>query len=109
MRQRQPNRSPQEPPPASAVYQLRLFVAGDAPNGRLARDNLEKLCTTYLAGRHELVVHDVLQDFQAALEHRVLVTPTLLLLAPLPHVVLIGTLADTPKVLAALRLPGGRP
>jgi circadian clock protein KaiB len=103
---------PGEPPPRPAareVYRLRLFVAGDAPNGVLARDNLAKLCAEHLAGRHELVVHDVLQDFRAALEHRVLVTPTLLLVDPPPRVMVVGTLADTPKVLAALRLSGGRP
>src|SRR5688572_620870 len=100
-----PSGLPQEWPAVREVYQLRLFVAGDAPNGVLARDNLEKLCAEHLAGRHELVVLDVLQDFRAALEHRVLVTPTLVLVAPLPRVVVVGTLADTPTVLAALRLP----
>ena len=109
MGQHPPGESPPPRPAAREVYRLRLFVAGDAPNGVLARDNLGKLCAEHLAGRHELVVTDVLQDFRAALEHRVLVTPTLLLLAPPPRVTVVGTLADTPKVLAALRLLGGRP
>ena len=109
MGQHPPGESTPPPPAARAVYRLHLFVAGDAPNGVLARDNLEKLCAEHLAGRHELVVHDVLQDFRVALEHRVLVTPTLLLLAPPPRVMVVGTLADTPAVLAALRLLGGRP
>jgi circadian clock protein KaiB len=109
MGQHLPGESPQQRPAAHAVYRLHLFVAGDAPNGVLARDNLAKLCAEHLAGRHELVVTDVLQDVRAALEHRVLVTPTLLLVDPPPRVMVVGTLADTPKVLAALRLPGGRP
>jgi circadian clock protein KaiB len=109
MGQHPPGKSTPQRPAAREVYQLRLFVAGDAPNGVLARDNLEKLCAEHLAGRHELVVTDVLQDFRAALEHHVLVTPTLLLLAPPPRVMVIGTLANTSAVLAALRLRGGRP
>src|SRR5688500_11993529 len=95
--------------PEAARYELHLFAAADAPNGVLARVNLAKLCAEHLDGRYDLVIHDVLQDFRAALAHRVLVTPTLLLAAPPPRVMIVGTLADTPTVLAALRLAGGPP
>ena len=49
---------------------------------------------------------DVIQDFQAAVRDNILVTPTLILVAPLPRVVVLGNLSDLPKVLAALRVSG---
>jgi hypothetical protein len=50
---------------------------------------------------------DVVQDFQAAVRDNILVTPALILVAPLPRVVVLGNLSDLPKVLAALRVSNG--
>jgi hypothetical protein len=41
-------------------------------------ENLTRLCERCLQGRYRTVIYDVLQDFRPALEHRVLVTPTLI-------------------------------
>ena len=46
------------------------------------------------------------EDFQAAVKDNILVTPALILVAPLPQVTVLGNLSDLPKVLAALRLSG---
>jgi len=70
-----------------------------------AKKNIEQICAAYLQGRCELTVFDVCKDFITALDHGVLLTPTLLLLSPLPSVTIIGNLSDTEKVLGALRLP----
>jgi circadian clock protein KaiB len=85
-------------------YVLRLFVAGDRPQSLQARKNIEQICEAHLKGRCELTVFDVCKDFITALDHGVLLTPTLLLLSPLPRVTIIGNLSDTEKVLGALRL-----
>jgi circadian clock protein KaiB len=87
------------------TYVLRLFVAGDKPQSLEAKKNIEQICAAYLQGCCELTVFDVCKDFTAALDHGVLLTPTLLLLSPLPSVTIIGNLSDTEKVLGALRLP----
>ena len=87
------------------TYVLRLFIAGDKPQSLEAKKNIEQICTAYLQGCCELTVFDVCKDFTAALDHGVLLTPTLLLLSPLPSVTIIGNLSDTEKVLGALRLP----
>jgi circadian clock protein KaiB len=86
------------------TYVLRLFVAGDKPQSLEAKKNIEQICAAHLRGRCELTVFDVCNDFISALDHGVLLTPTLLLLSPLPRVTIIGSLSDTEKVLAALRL-----
>jgi circadian clock protein KaiB len=86
------------------IYRLMLFVAGEEPNSLEARRNLEIFCNTHLADRYELQVVNVFEDFSKALEHRVLVTPCLVMLEPLPSVMVAGTLRDTKKVGIALRL-----
>ena len=89
------------------TYRLRLFVAGDETNSRQARENLVRLCEEHLERRYELEIIDVLEDFRPALQDGVLVTPTLLLVAPPPRVMVLGNLSDTEKALRALRLAGG--
>jgi circadian clock protein KaiB len=86
------------------TYILRLFMAGDEPNSKQARENLEQLQKTHLKGPHKKEIIDVLEDFQIALENNVLVTPCLILVYPLPKATVFGNLSDTEKVLAALRL-----
>ena len=51
-----------------------LFVAGNESNSSLARANLRHICETYLEQPCEINEIDVFGDFQAALDHRVLVT-----------------------------------
>ncbi|MEZ4866068.1 MAG: circadian clock KaiB family protein [Caldilineaceae bacterium] len=86
------------------VYQLILFVAGEEPNSVLARQNLEAFCHTELEGGYELQVVNVFKHHQLALQHRVLVTPCLVMLTPSPAVMIAGTLQDREKVRTALRL-----
>ena len=47
------------------------------------------------------------RTFEAAVRDNILVTPALILVAPLPRVMVLGNLSDLPKVLAALRLSEG--
>ena len=90
----------------SGHYLLRLHMAGNGPNSQKALANLHSLCQEYLEGRFTIETVDVVQDFQAAVKDNILVTPALILVAPLPRVTVLGNLSDLPKVLAALRLSG---
>ena len=87
-------------------YLLRLFMAGNGPNSQKALANLQSLCQEHLEGRFTIETVDVVQDFQAAVKDNILITPALILVAPLPRVTVLGNLSDLPKVLAALRLSG---
>ncbi len=88
-------------------YLLRLFMAGDGSNSRQALANLRSLCREHLKGRCTIETIDVMKDFQAAIRNNILVTPALVLVAPLPRTIILGNLSDRRKVLLALRLPGG--
>jgi circadian clock protein KaiB len=87
---------------------MTLFVAGAESNSRIARNNIENLCEREIKGRFELEIIDVLEDFVAALEHGILVTPTLLITRPDPPVTILGNLTDLHKVRAALHIEGTR-
>lgn len=90
-------------------YRFRLFVAGSALNSVQALTNLTALCRTWLPERHNIEVVDVLQDPKRALAESIFMTPTLIKLAPLPTVTIVGTLGQTTLVLLALGLDAVTP
>jgi len=92
------------------VYRFRLFVAGDEPNSQKARAVLARLCDTHLKDRYEMQIVDVFENYQAAIDHGVIVVPTLIVESPPPVKTIVGSLADEQKVLALLGLAekGGR-
>jgi circadian clock protein KaiB len=92
--------------PGGETYVFRLFVAGNESNSSQARQNLTRLCEEHIKGRYKIHAVDVLKDAATAQENNVLVTPTLILLKPLPKVTVLGNLNDIRQVLAALRLTG---
>ena len=89
-----------------AVFKLRLYVAGDALNSVRAAANLAALCRTHLPDRHTIEIVDVYREPQRALADGILMTPTLLKLAPSPGRRIVGTLSQTQTVLEALGLEG---
>jgi circadian clock protein KaiB len=88
-------------------YRIILFVAGDERNSRVARENLARLCAKDLQGRCDVEIVDVLENFAAALEHQVLLTPCLLWVEPPPGAMIIGNLSDLERVRSALHLDHG--
>lgn len=89
---------------ADARYQLHLFVAGDEPNSRRARENLQRICSEHLEGDCAIEETDVFSDFQRALEMGIYVTPALVVERPGRTVTVFGNLSNTRKVLDALGL-----
>lgn len=87
-----------------ALFKFRLYVAGVGLNSSKAIVNLTAMCKTYLPERHEIEVVDVYREPQRALADGILMTPTLVRLAPMPKVAIVGTLCDMPTVLLALGL-----
>ena len=71
-------------------YLLRLFIAGNGQNSQKALANLHRLCQEHLEGRYTIETVDVVEDFQAAVRDNILVTPALILVAPLPRVISPG-------------------
>ncbi|MDP9140582.1 MAG: circadian clock KaiB family protein [Pseudomonadota bacterium] len=87
-----------------ALYRFRLYVADDTQNSALAVANLKALCHTHLADRYEIEVVDVLLQPARALADGILMTPTLVKLAPLPLRKIVGTLSQLQPLLQALGL-----
>lgn len=91
--------------PEAPLFRLRLYIAGTLPNSLQAQENLRRICDAHVPGRYTLEVVDFLTEPRRALEDGVLVTPTLLRLAPEPQRVVVGSLADRDAVANALGLP----
>jgi circadian clock protein KaiB len=85
-------------------FKFRLYIAGDAPNSTLAVANLLALCRGYLPERHEIEIIDVLREPKLALANGILMTPTLVKLAPAPVRQIVGTLSQLETLLLALGL-----
>jgi circadian clock protein KaiB len=87
-----------------AHYKFRLYIAGDSGNSALAIQNLNSICQMHLPGRYEIEQVDVFLESKRALADLVVMTPTLIRLAPLPMCRIVGTLGETKTVLSALGL-----
>ena len=86
------------------VVQLRLYVAGDAPNSVAARRVLQRVLEQVSPAGVELEVVDVMAEPARAAQDGILATPTLVRLAPEPARVIVGNLGDGARVLALLDL-----
>ena len=89
------------------VVKFRLYVAADTLNSHQATVNLQAICRSYLPDRHEIEIVDVFREPQRALADDIRMTPTLLKLSPQPLRRIIGTLAQTQRVLDTLGLEAG--
>jgi circadian clock protein KaiB len=87
-----------------AFHKFRLYIAGDAGNSALAAQNIAAICRRHLPGEYEIEHVDVFRDPKRALADLVVMTPTLIRLAPLPMCRIIGTLSETKTVLSTLGL-----
>ena len=83
---------------------LKLYITGETSNSQKALGNLNKLLENELKGMYELRVIDVLKNPQLAEEDKILATPTLSRVLPLPIRRIIGDLSEKDKVLLGLDL-----
>jgi circadian clock protein KaiB len=88
----------------SAIYQLRLYVAGTTPYSVMAIANIKKICEEYLKGRYELEVIDLYQNPTLAKGEQIIAAPTLIKRLPLPLHRIIGDLSAVDRVLVGLDL-----
>ncbi len=80
-----------------ASYSVRLFIAGDSPNSRIARENLQNIVRQANECQFEIDIVDVLQNPQLALDHGVYITPALQILKP-ERILVFGNLNDEQTV-----------
>jgi len=85
-------------------YVLKLYVTGQTPNSIRAINNLKELLANELKGMYELRIIDVQKNPQSAEDEKILATPTLSRVLPLPIRRIIGDLSEKDKVLLGLDL-----
>ena len=90
--------------PLMKTYVLKLYVAGNTPNSVKALRTLKNILEEEFKGVYALKVIDVLKNPQLAEEDKILATPTLSKVLPLPVRKIIGDLSDREKVLIGLDL-----
>lgn len=95
----QPEEYPED---VGKVWNLRLYVAGQTPKSLEAFANLKKICETHLKGRYSLEVVDLQENPHLARQDQIIAIPTLIRKLPEPIKKIIGTLADTERVLVGL-------
>ena len=89
---------------AGHKFRLILFVAGNERNSMLARENLNRICSDHLNDNYDLQIVDVFENFDAAVEYDIFLTPALLVVEPQPPVTIIGNLSNTQTVLSIMRI-----
>jgi circadian clock protein KaiB len=91
-------------PPTSInePLQLRLYVAGQAPNSLRAIANIKAICAEHYPSMHGLEIVDLLEHPHRGLADGIIVTPTLLRLGPRRALRIIGNLAATEQVVLTL-------
>ncbi len=87
-----------------AMYDLRLYVAGQSPRSVRALENLRKVCDEHLAGRYRVEVIDLLVNPALARGDEIVAVPTLVRKLPEPIRKIIGDLSDTDRVLVGLQV-----
>jgi circadian clock protein KaiB len=84
-----------------------MYVAGSSPHSTRALENLHAICRSNVGDAYDLQVIDVLTSPERALSDGILVTPTLVKLAPEPVGTIVGDLSVTAVVLRTLGMPAG--
>ena len=89
---------------ASAVWELRLYVAGQTQKSIMAFANLKKICEEHLKGKYQIEVIDLCENPQLAQGDQILAMPTLVRKLPPPLRKIIGDLSNTERVLVGLNI-----
>ena len=87
-----------------ALWDLRLYVAGQTIRSLKAFENLKRICEQHLAGKYRIEVVDLLENPKLARGDQILAIPTLVRKLPEPVRKIIGDLSNTERVLIGLDL-----
>jgi circadian clock protein KaiB len=93
---------------AVAVFELRLYVAGQTVRSQTALGNLRRICETHLAGQYRIEVIDLTKTPQLAAGDQILAAPTLVRRLPEPIKKIIGDLSDERSALVGLDIQPAR-
>src|SRR6476620_5285975 len=83
---------------------LKLYVCGMSPRSMQAISNIQAICKQYLHKGYDLEIIDIYKNPRMALTQQIVFSPSLIRFWPLPKKTLVGTLADTQKVINGLNI-----
>ena len=87
------------------LFRFELFVMGQTSRSRNAERQLRALCDSRTEGRYEIEVIDLAEHPDVADERRIVATPTLDRVEPLPRIRVIGDLGPPELLMTMLDLP----
>ena len=87
-----------------AIWELRLYIAGQTPKSIAAFANLKRICEEHLAGRYRIEVVDLVEQPQLAAGDQIVAIPTLVRKLPEPLCKIVGDLSNTERTLVGLQL-----
>ncbi len=90
------------PEGTEAIFELRLYVAGQTAKSVAAFANLRRICETHLAGKYRIEIIDLVRTPQLAAGDQILAVPTLVRRLPEPITKIIGDLSNEERVLVGL-------
>ena len=90
--------------PEDAIWELRLYTAGQTPKSLTALANLQRICDEHLRGKYKIEVIDLMANPRLAKDHQIVAIPTLVRKLPEPLRRVIGDLSDTERALVGLEL-----
>lgn len=92
---------------SSAMWILKLYVAGQSPKSVAAFRNLKLICEEHLKGKYEIKVIDLIENPRLAEGDQIFAVPTLIRQLPEPVKKIIGDLSNEEKVLVGLDIQPG--
>jgi circadian clock protein KaiB len=84
-----------------STFSFILYTVGNTPNSVQAISNLQKMCEEHFPDNRIEIV-DLFKDPDRAVTDGIVVTPTLIKIAPEPRQMIMGNLSDTKRVLHAV-------
>jgi circadian clock protein KaiB len=78
-----------------------LYVKSQTSNSIQAETNLRAMCKANFP-EYDIEIIDVKKDPLRALADGIIVTPTLVKIAPVPRQIIMGNLTDIPKLLSSV-------
>jgi circadian clock protein KaiB len=81
---------------------LTLYVSGMSPKSMEAIGNIKRFCAENLEDLFELEIVDLYKHPELASEQQIIFSPSLIKSSPLPRTTMVGTFANTEKVIKGL-------
>lgn len=87
-----------------ALWNLRLYVAGQTPRSISAFANLKRICEEKLPGQYSIEVIDVAKRPELAQTDQIVALPTLVRKLPEPMKRVIGDLSNLERVMVSIEI-----